>query len=87
MPDYQIFISKTAQKQLDELPDPITEKLITYIWQLSKNPRPSGYKKLEGREAYRIRKGDYRIIYEIIDKLLVIDIIAVGQRQHIYKKR
>ncbi len=87
MPDYQILISKTAQKQLDELPDQITEKLITSIWQLSKNPRPSGYIKLKGRDAYRIRKGDYRIIYEIIDKLLLIDIIAIGQRQQIYKKR
>jgi mRNA interferase RelE/StbE len=51
---------------------------------LSDDPRPSGCKKLKGRNAYRVRKGDYRIIYEILDSVLVIDVIAVGHRRDIY---
>ena len=85
MPDYSITISKTAQKQLDYLPDSTSENLITAIKGLARNPRPTGYKKLKGREGYRIRKGNYRILYEIFDTVLIIDIIAIGHRKNIYK--
>jgi mRNA interferase RelE/StbE len=68
MPDYQIKITRTAQKQLDKLADAIAEILISGINDLRKNPRPAGYKKLKARDGYRIRKGDYRIIYDIYDK-------------------
>jgi mRNA interferase RelE/StbE len=85
MPDYQIFISRAAQKQLNSLPENEAEKLIITIKSLAKNPRPSGYIKLKGRDAYRIRKGNYRIIYEILDAILIVDIIAIGHRKSIYK--
>ncbi|MEO7924531.1 MAG: type II toxin-antitoxin system RelE/ParE family toxin [Chitinophagaceae bacterium] len=65
MPDYQIRITRTAQKQLDKLPDPVAGILIETIHDLAVNPRPHGYKKLKGRDGYRIRKGDFRIIYDI----------------------
>jgi mRNA interferase RelE/StbE len=84
MPVYQITISKTAQKQLNKLPDEIADRLIDSIKDLAVEPRPNGCKKLKGREAYRIRVGDYRIIYEIIDKILLIDIVALGHRRDIY---
>jgi mRNA interferase RelE/StbE len=85
MPKYKITISKTAQKQLDKLPDKIAELLIDAIADLADDPRPSGCKKLKGRDGYRIRKGDYRIIYDIFDNILLIDIITVGNRKDIYK--
>jgi len=85
MPDYQIFISRTAQKQLNNLPENEAERLIVTIKSLAQNPRPSGYRKLKGRDAYRIRKGNYRIIYEILDSMLIVDIIAIGHRKNIYK--
>lgn len=84
MPDYSITITKTAQKQLDKLPKNISDTLIEAIQQLASNPRPAGCKKLKGREGYRIRKGKYRIIYDIFDNILTIDIIAVGHRKGIY---
>jgi len=59
--------------------------LIVTIKSLAQNPRPSGYRKLKERDAYRIRKGNYRIIYEIIDSMLIVDIIAIGHRKNIYK--
>ncbi len=81
---YQIQIRKSAQKQLDKLPDEVADILLDAIEALADNPRPHGYIKLKGSDGYRIRKGDYRIIYDIYDKLLVIDVIAIGDRKEIY---
>jgi mRNA interferase RelE/StbE len=55
------------------------------ILNLAKNPRPIGYKKLRSREAYRITVGNYRIIYEIIDNVLSVNIITLGHRKNIYR--
>ncbi|WP_354430115.1 type II toxin-antitoxin system RelE/ParE family toxin [Mucilaginibacter sp. UYP27] len=52
---------------------------------LGHNPRPSGYRKLAGREGYRIRAGNYRIIYSIIDDELIINVITLGHRKDVYK--
>ena len=85
MPGYKISLTKTAQKQLDKLPDNVAIPIIGAIKNLSTNPRPSGCKKLKGRNGYRIRKGDYRIIYDIFDKELLVDVIALGHRREIYE--
>jgi mRNA interferase RelE/StbE len=85
MAKYTVVISKTAQKQLDNLPDLVAEMLWTEMQALGDNPRSSGCKKLKGyANAYRIRKGDYRVIYEVRDKVLVVEVIAVGHRKNIY---
>ncbi|HEY9125250.1 MAG TPA: type II toxin-antitoxin system mRNA interferase toxin, RelE/StbE family [Bacteroidales bacterium] len=55
------------------------------ISNLGNNPRPFGYKKLKGEDAYRIRIGDYRIIYEIDDTIIVVTVVSVGHRKEIYK--
>lgn len=85
MPDYQIRITKTAQKQLDRLPDSVAGILIEAIYDLSANPRPHGCKRLKGRSGYRIRRGDFRIIYDIFDKVLIVEVIAVGDRKDVYE--
>ncbi|HWZ21443.1 MAG TPA: type II toxin-antitoxin system RelE/ParE family toxin [Cytophagaceae bacterium] len=55
------------------------------IYALAKNPRPSGCKKLKGRDGYRIRVADYRIIYDIYDSTLVVDVVDLGHRKDIYE--
>jgi len=55
------------------------------IYSLADNPRPAGYKKLKGRDGYRIRVADYRIIYDIFDSELIVDIITLGHRKEIYE--
>ena len=85
MPEYQLRITPTAQKQLNKLPDPIAGILIEAIHELKTNPRPYGYKKLKGRDGYRIRKGKFRIIYDIYDRMLIIEVIAIGNRRDIYR--
>jgi len=84
MPVYKITISKTAQKQLDKLQDNIANRLIEAIYSLAEDPRPAGCKKLKGRDGYRVREGNYRIIYNIFDNILLIDVIALGHRKDIY---
>jgi mRNA interferase RelE/StbE len=70
---------------LDKLTDAVAEILIAGINELKKNPRPQGCKKLKGREGYRIRKGDYRIICDIYDKILIVEIVTAGHRREIYE--
>ena len=84
MADYTIVLSKKAQKQLDKLSDPIAAPIVDTIIRLGKTPRPAGYKKLKGREGYRVRVGNYRIIYDIYDTELVVDVISLGHRKDIY---
>jgi mRNA interferase RelE/StbE len=84
MADYTIVLSKKAQKQLDKLQDHIAAPIIDAITGLGKNPRPVGYIKLKGREGYRVRVGNYRIIYDIYDTELIVDVITLGHRKDIY---
>ena len=84
MAKYTVTLSRKAQKYLDKLPDNIAEPILKAVSSLGDNPRPNGYKKLKGRDGYRVRVGNYRIIYEIFDKLLVVDVINLGHRKEIY---
>lgn len=85
MPRYIIVITPKAQKQLDTFSDHIVTPILEAIADLAEDPRPHGCKKLKGRDGYRIRTGNYRIIYEIFDTELVVDVIAVGHRKDIYE--
>lgn len=84
MATYHVTISKSAQKRLDKVSDSIANRLIAAIYILAEDPRPPGCKKLKGRDAYRIRVGDYRIIYQIFDNTLIVSVIDVGDRKDIY---
>ncbi len=82
---YQISLTKRTIKALEKIPDPNYSEIKKAIYSLADNPRPQGYLKLKGRNAYRIRVSDYRIIYEIIDNKLIVNIIALGHRKNIYE--
>lgn len=82
---YQISIERRAAKSLENIPHLDRKKNIDVIQNLSYNPRPFGYKKLTGREGFRLRVGNYRIIYEINHSLLNILIIDIGHRKDIYR--
>jgi mRNA interferase RelE/StbE len=83
--DYSLNFSKQALKELAKINDPFYSKIKIAIINLTKNPRPQGCKKLKGRDGYRIRVGNYRIIYDIFDFDLVIDVIDLGHRKEIYE--
>ncbi len=82
---YQITIHRNAMKALVKINEPYYSNIKKAIYQLGKNPRPNDYQKLRGRPGYRIRVGNYRIIYEIYDKELLIDVIDLGHRKEIYE--
>lgn len=83
---YQLLIKENAAKQILKLPDAIIRRIDVKIQLLVENPRPSDCKKLKGfHDLYRIRVGDYRIIYSIDDNLLVIEVIQVGNRKDVYR--
>jgi mRNA interferase RelE/StbE len=81
---YQITLKKKAIKALQEISEPYYSNIKSAIYALADNPRPHGYKKLKGRNGFRIRVADYRIIYEIFDNRLVVDVINIGHRREIY---
>ena len=75
-----------AQRQLNKLAANVRATLEDAIDRLASNPRPHGVQKLAGGEnEYRIRQGDYRIVYEIRDKVLVVAVVRVGHRRDIYR--
>jgi mRNA interferase RelE/StbE len=83
--NYQLFIEKSAQKNLAKIQLNDRERIITAIRNLGDNPRPTGSKKLTGRNAWRIRTGNYRVIYEIEDDKLIVLVVDVGHRKEIYR--
>jgi mRNA interferase RelE/StbE len=83
---YSVNFNKHALKELAKINEPFYSNIKQAIYNLALNPRPQGYKKLKGRDGYRIRVGNYRIIYDIFDYELLVDIIALGHRKDIYEE-
>jgi mRNA interferase RelE/StbE len=84
---YKITVKRTAAKELNSLPNRIKLAVTEAIFKLADDPKPNGCKKLKGKvlEIWRIRIGDYRVLYTIDDKIKIIDIKKVGHRKDIYE--
>jgi mRNA interferase RelE/StbE len=83
--NYEVLIVPSVEKEMDKLADLIHGRISSKILTLENNPRPRGYKKLSGREEYRIRAGDYRVLYAVNDKDHIVTILAVGHRRDVYR--
>ncbi len=81
---YAVAILRRAQKELGQISSPSFERVCDAIRSLAGNPRPPGCLKLTGREGWRIRVGDYRVIYEIDDPARTVLVLHVGHRRDIY---
>jgi len=75
---YSVHIKRSAAKEIEAVPRKVRARIIERIRALSEDPRSAGSKKLSGREAYRIRQGDYRIVYTVSDddRLAVVSVVA-----------
>ena len=82
---YAVEMLRSAQKQLTRLPAEDQERILVAMEALADAPRPQGCSKLTGRDAWRIRVGDYRIIYEIFDDRRVVIVVVVGHRKDAYR--
>ena len=86
MPDqYQLEITATARRDFRRLPSQIKQRTILAIDDLANEPRPLGCSKLRGRNAYRIRVGDYRVPYEVDDQRGIVTVMRVKHRKDIYR--
>ena len=85
---YHVEIAPAAQRDVKHLPSEVIRKVDATILELEQNPRPHGCTKLEGSEdEYRVRVGDYRILYVIDDKAKLVTIAHVRHRRDAYRKR
>ena len=85
MGKYKIDIKKSAVKEIEHLPRRDIRDILDKIFSLAENPRPHDSKKLSGQEKYRVRCGDYRILYSIEDAILIIFVVKVGHRRDVYR--
>jgi mRNA interferase RelE/StbE len=82
---YSVTLRTSAAKELDNLPERTGKRIIQKLLVLENNPRPEGCKKLKGRETFRIRAGEYRILYQVKDKQKEVIIESIGHRKDIYR--
>jgi mRNA interferase RelE/StbE len=82
---YEVKLKKSATKQLRKLDKKQAERILIKIYLLADNPYPNGAEQLTGQKAFRIRVGDYRVIYEVHNKQLLVQVIRVGHRKEVYK--
>jgi mRNA interferase RelE/StbE len=82
---YSLEIKRSAAKELAALPKQDRARIVTRIQSLAREPRPAGCEKVAERERYRIRQGEYRIPYEIVDAVRIVMIVDIGHRRDVYR--
>lgn len=83
---YEVEFTSAAAKQIRKLQRPARERLLDAIEDLQDDPRPHGAKKLVGEDlAWRIRVGDYRVIYEVIDSQLLVTVVRAAHQREVYR--
>lgn len=86
MASYQIEIKPSASKELEKLPRQMVVRVVAVIRELAEDPYPQGVRKLSGFDrTFRIRVGDYRVLYDIYENRLVIEIIQIRHRKDVYR--
>jgi mRNA interferase RelE/StbE len=83
---YRVLLERSAEKDLSRLSSETRDRIITAIRSLSGNPRPSGCRKLAGtKNDWRIRVGDYRVVYEVTDEIRVVRVGRIRHRREVYR--
>jgi mRNA interferase RelE/StbE len=85
MASYRLIVKQSVSKDLKKIRKQDVKRIIAAIQTLAKNPRPPQSKKLSGQERYRLRQGNYRILYTIEDDTLIICVVKVGDRRDVYR--
>lgn len=86
MKRYRIDLVNQVNKELRKIQKNVRNRILDAIRDLAANPRPDGVKKLKGESFYRIRVGNYRIVYTIEDRKLYILVLSVGHRSDVYER-
>ena len=85
MESYNVLIRESAAKELGRLPKKDLRRIVERIRGLASDPRPHGCEKLSAQERYRIRQGDYRVVYSIDDDDRTVEVVKIGRRNEIYR--
>ncbi len=85
MEKYEVLIKPSAVKEIESLPRKDRQRIFLRIESLADSPRPAGCRKLSSRDYFRIRQGQYRIVYKIEDDQLVVLVVKVGHRKSVYR--
>ncbi len=83
---YSLVIKKSAERELRTIPKPDLRRVTERMRGLAQDPRPTGSEKLSGQDRYRVRQGDYRIVYAIDDETRAVQVVKVGHRREVYRK-
>ena len=83
---YTVLVSPRAKRELNALPAQLYQRITSKLQDLANDPRPPGCVKLEGREGWRIRVGDYRVLYSIDDGIRIVSVEQIGHRRDIYRR-
>jgi len=87
VPSYRVALTSSAAKELHKLPNQVVERIFPRMESLASNPRPPGCKKMQGGDReYRIRAGDYRVVYTIDDKNLLVEVTRIRHRKDVYQR-
>jgi mRNA interferase RelE/StbE len=83
---YQVIFARSARQELEELPQRVAERILARIEALAENPRPRGCRKLHGpSQLWRLRVGEYRVIYAVDDSKRTVDILVIRHRSDAYR--
>lgn len=85
MAAYSVLVTRSAEKEIERLPVDIRRLVVRRILALADDPRPHGSQKLTGEEKYRIRQGDYRVVYTIEDAAVTVTVVRVAHRSDVYR--
>jgi mRNA interferase RelE/StbE len=83
--NYRIVITRSAAKELEDIPRKDRAKIVAKIQTLASDPRPSGSEKLAGDDKYRLRQGNYRVLYHIDDDAIVVTVVRIAHRREVYR--
>jgi mRNA interferase RelE/StbE len=85
MANYKVVFRESIAKDLRAIPNKEVARILRRIDDLAQNPRPPGSEKLTGEEKYRIRQGNYRILYAIEDEIITVTVVKIGHRRQVYR--
>ncbi|HQP57142.1 MAG: type II toxin-antitoxin system RelE/ParE family toxin [Syntrophorhabdaceae bacterium] len=85
MAEYKVYFKESVEKDFSAIPKKDLQKILRRIEALTQDPRPQGHEKLTGQERYRVRQGNYRIVYSTQDKEFTVWVVKIGHRRDIYR--
>ncbi|MFG1690593.1 type II toxin-antitoxin system RelE/ParE family toxin [Gemmatimonadota bacterium] len=85
MASYELLIKPSAVKELEALPKKDRRRIVARIQDMGEEPRPPGCEKLTGHDRYRLRQGNYRVLFEVDDEAHTVTVVKIGHRSDVYR--